>query len=93
MVTNCSIPIAFPLTFQLCLLFNWTLSESQMFRDVMIVFLHLLFQNEMYVHCLLEICPVLHWSRLSSLTIDAKSKIVPIPFTLSLQLCMRYHLT
>ena len=42
----------------------------------------LLFQSDKLVNCEWRICLVLHSSSLLSLTIDAKSKIVLIPFTL-----------
>ena len=80
-VTNCASP-SFPLAFQLCLFFNWTLSESQILRNVRIWFSRLLFQSDKLVNCEWRICLVLHSSRLLSLTIDAKSKIVLTPFTL-----------
>ena len=38
----------FPLLFQSCTLFTWSLSESQMFRDILIWILHLHFQNEKF---------------------------------------------
>ena len=56
--------------------------QSQMLRNVRIWFSCLLFQSDKLVNCEWGICLVLHSSRLWSLNIDAKSKIVLTPFTL-----------
>ena len=46
------------------------------------VFLLAFFESDKLLNRLCEICPVPKWSKLWSLTIDAKSKIVLIPSTL-----------
>ena len=54
--------------------------------------LHLLSQNQKFVHILWEICPFLHWSKFRPLTIASENAIVLISLTLFPRCCMKNKL-
>ena len=64
--------------FRLLTFFDWSLSESSVFRDIWIWTLRLTSHNQNSVYRLRAIISFLHWSQLESLTIDAKCTVVLI---------------